>query len=105
MVGKTFFEEYSGNKSMRCLDMYGNRPEKDATVLIGVLVGMSCVFFTKSIKMEKSYYTKIFTGLLIGIPIILFMIFAYQRHWFGLLDSSPAAYSRQFYSRTRSDEL
>lgn len=82
MEGKTFYEEYIGNKTMRCLDMYGNRPERDATILIGILV-----------------------GLLIGIPLVLFIIFAYQKHWFGVFDSSPASYSRQFYSRTRSDEL
>lgn len=82
MKGKTFFEEYAENKTMRCLDYYGNRPERDATILVGVLV-----------------------GLLIGIPLILFMIFAYQRHWFGLFDNSPASYSRQFYSRTRSEDL
>lgn len=82
MKGHTFYKEHMGNKSMRCLDRYGNRPERDGTILIGVLI-----------------------GLLLGIPLVLFFIFAYQRNWFGFFDSGPATYSRQFYRRTRSDEL
>lgn len=82
MEGLTFYDEYVANKSMRCLDYYDNRPERDGTVLIVVLI-----------------------GLLLGIPLVLFIIFAYQRKWFGFFDSGPAAYSRQFYRRTRSDEL
>ncbi|KAB0791581.1 hypothetical protein PPYR_03381 [Photinus pyralis] len=82
MVDHTFYKEHMGNKSMRCLDRYGNRPERDGTILIGVLI-----------------------GLLLGIPLVLFFIFAYQRKWFGFFDSGPAAYSRQFYRRTRADEI
>lgn len=67
---------------MRCLDLYGNRPEKDATILVGILA-----------------------GLLIGIPLVLLIMFAYQRHWFGVFDSSPAAFSRQFYSKAGSDDV
>ncbi|KAF5287032.1 hypothetical protein FQA39_LY16146 [Lamprigera yunnana] len=82
MDGVTFYKEHVDGKKMRCLDAYGNRPERDGTILIGVLI-----------------------GLLIGIPLVLFIIFAYQRHWFGFCDNGPASFSRQFYKRTRSDEL
>ncbi|KAK4878390.1 hypothetical protein RN001_010896 [Aquatica leii] len=82
MVGLTFYDEYNGTKTMRCLDLYNNRPEQDGTILIGVLI-----------------------GLLIGIPLVLLIIFAYQRNWFGVCENGPAAYSRKFYRRTRSDEL
>ncbi|KAF5294333.1 hypothetical protein FQR65_LT10786 [Abscondita terminalis] len=82
MVGLTFYDEYMGAKNMRCLDAYGNHPERDGPILIGILI-----------------------GLLIGIPMVLFLIFAYQRNWFGVCEKGPAAYSRQFYRRTRADEL
>ncbi|KAL1501242.1 hypothetical protein ABEB36_006604 [Hypothenemus hampei] len=84
MVGFTFVELYDRQYKMRCLDLYGAQPEKDAALLVGVLA-----------------------GVLIAIPVILFGIYAYQRRWFGIFnmcDNSPAAYSRRFYSTTSSDE-
>nr|XP_022907209.1 leucine-rich repeat transmembrane protein FLRT3-like [Onthophagus taurus] len=69
-----FFDLYASKSSMRCLDIYGNHPEKDGTMLVGMLI-----------------------GILLGIPCVLFALYAYQRNWFGVFDKSPAAYSRQFY--------
>lgn len=81
MASLTLYEIYKKDGSMRCLDAYGNRPERDGIMLVGVLA-----------------------GVLITIPVILFVIYAYQRHWFGLFDNSPAAFSRQFYKRTVSND-
>lgn len=39
MVDKTLYRIYESKSDMRCLDYYGNRPERDAVVLVGVLVG------------------------------------------------------------------
>jgi hypothetical protein len=84
MVDYTFVELFEREYQMRCLDVYGAEPEKDAAMLVGILA-----------------------GVLIAIPVILFGIFAYQRRWFGILeafDNSPASYSRRFYSATSKDE-
>ncbi|XP_066252048.1 leucine-rich repeat neuronal protein 1-like [Euwallacea similis] len=85
MVSYTLFELYEKHYKMRCLDIYGAQPDKDAALLIGVLA-----------------------GILLAIPIILFVIFAFQRRWFGVFtscDNSPAAYSRRFYSATKEDDF
>ncbi|XP_066144582.1 leucine-rich repeat neuronal protein 1-like [Euwallacea fornicatus] len=85
MASYTLFELYEKKYEMRCLDIYGAKPDKDAVLLIGVL-----------------------TGVLLAIPIILFIIFAFQRRWFGVFTScsnSPAAYSRRFYSATKDDDF
>ncbi|KAK9876132.1 hypothetical protein WA026_011249 [Henosepilachna vigintioctopunctata] len=79
MSSFTFEELYNKSYQMRCLDYYGARPERDAALLVGMLA-----------------------GLLTGIPIVLFCMYSYKRHWFGLFDDSPAAFSRQFYTKTNS---
>jgi hypothetical protein len=81
MVPMTFYDIYKKETTMRCLDAYGHRPERDGVLLVGMLA-----------------------GVLITIPLVLFIIYAYQRHWFGLFDSSPASFSRQFYKRTVSED-
>ncbi|CAH1380376.1 unnamed protein product [Tenebrio molitor] len=81
MVPMTFYDIYKKETTMRCLDAYGHRPERDGVLLVGMLA-----------------------GVLIAIPLVLFIIYAYQRHWFGLFDSSPASFSRQFYKRTVSED-
>ncbi|XP_030764308.1 toll-like receptor 3 [Sitophilus oryzae] len=84
MNGEHFIDLYERQYKMRCLDIYGAKPEQDAFMLVGVLI-----------------------GVLIALPAILFIIFAYQRRWFGLFnmcDNSPAAYTRRFYSSTPRDE-
>jgi hypothetical protein len=39
MKGKLMYDLYKKNSQMRCLDMYGSRPERDASILIGMLIG------------------------------------------------------------------
>lgn len=79
MLGKSFYNLSEEKYHMRCLDLYGNHPENDGILLVCLLI-----------------------GLLLGIVLVLFGMYAYQRHWFGLCDRSPAAFSRQFYSRTKN---
>ena len=81
MVALTFYDVYKKETTMRCLDLYGHRPERDGALLVGILA-----------------------GVLITIPVVLFLIYAYQRHWFGLFDNSPAGFSRQFYKKTTSED-
>ncbi|KAJ8971417.1 hypothetical protein NQ317_018152 [Molorchus minor] len=84
MVRYTFYELYKKQSHMRCLDIYGAKPENDAMMLVGVLA-----------------------GVLIAIPLIFLVIFGYQRRWFGfctMCDKSPASYTRKFYSTTPSDD-
>ncbi|XP_044764370.1 leucine-rich repeat neuronal protein 2-like isoform X2 [Coccinella septempunctata] len=77
MTSYTFEELHKRNYNMRCLDLYGAQPERDAAMLVGTLA-----------------------GLLLGIPLVLFCIYSYRRHWFGYFDDSAASFSRQFYRRT-----
>lgn len=85
MIAFTFQQLYEEHYTMRCLDKYGAEPDKDAALLIGVLA-----------------------GVLIAIPVVLFILFAIQRKWFGLFsmcDHSPAAYSRRYYTSTKDDDF
>lgn len=85
MVKYTFYDLYEKKSSMRCLDAYGARPENDGMMLVGVLA-----------------------GVLVAIPLILFLAFAHQRRWFGFcnpFDKSPAAYSRRFYDASPNDDF
>lgn len=77
----TFYEIFSSHHTMRCLDYYDHRPERDGALLVGVLA-----------------------GVLVTIPLVLFIIYSYQRNWFGVFDTSAAAFSRQFYRRTQSND-
>ncbi|XP_063923633.1 leucine-rich repeat neuronal protein 1-like [Zophobas morio] len=81
MVALTFRDVYKRQTTMRCLDLYGHRSERDGALLIGILI-----------------------GVLITIPVVLFLIYVYQRHRFGLFDNSPAGFSRQFYKKTSSED-
>lgn len=39
MEHQTLYDIYQMKSVMRCLDLYGNRPEKDGAILIGILIG------------------------------------------------------------------
>ncbi|KAL1110418.1 hypothetical protein AAG570_007949 [Ranatra chinensis] len=72
MLGRSMADLSSKKYEMRCLDAYGNRPENDASVLIGVLI-----------------------GVLLAIPLTLMCIILYRRSM-----SKTVHYSRAFYSHT-----
>lgn len=76
----TLYQIYKDNIQLRPADYYGAHPEKDAVMLVGVLA-----------------------GVLITIPLVLFIILASKRNWFGLFDRSAAAYSRRFYRPSSLD--
>lgn len=85
MAKFSFYELYEKKSTMRCLDVYGARPENDAMMLVGILA-----------------------GVLIAIPVLLFLVFAYQKRWFGFCnpcDKSPAAYTRRFYDSTPNEDF
>lgn len=69
------------NKKLRCLDIYGARPERDATILVGVLI-----------------------GILIATPICLTLFVLWRRGFFFCGSSNPASFSRAFYKRATSDD-
>lgn len=70
---------------MRCLDANGAHPENDAIMLVGILA-----------------------GILITIPLTLFLILGYRRRWYnicGICDKSAASYSRRFYTASPTDDF
>lgn len=70
------------HSQMRCQDKYGNRPQNDGALLIGLLI-----------------------GVLVGIPFTAAVILIYRRGCFGLIRRGPADFSRAFYSRATNDDF
>ncbi|XP_076754258.1 tsukushi [Xylocopa sonorina] len=73
-AGKTLLS--LSNRTLRCLDLNGARPEKDATILIGMLL-----------------------GLLLAIPVCLTIFVFWRRGYFFCGSQGPASFSRAFYKR------
>ncbi|CAL7951782.1 unnamed protein product [Xylocopa violacea] len=73
-AGKTLMS--LSNRTLRCLDLNGARPEKDATILIGMLL-----------------------GLLLAIPVCLTIFVFWRRGFFFCGPQGPASFSRAFYKR------
>ncbi|XP_043595808.1 leucine-rich repeat neuronal protein 3-like [Bombus pyrosoma] len=69
------------HRSLRCLDLNNARPERDATILIGVLV-----------------------GLLLAIPVCLTIFVFWRRGFFFCGTQGPATFSRAFYKRATDDD-
>ncbi|KOX70019.1 Leucine-rich repeat neuronal protein 2 [Melipona quadrifasciata] len=69
------------NRKLRCLDLNGAKPEKDATILIGVLI-----------------------GIMLAIPVCLTIFIFWRRGFFFCGSQNPASFSRAFYKRTMNDE-
>lgn len=65
----------SGRK-LRCLDYYGARPERDAAVLVGMLL-----------------------GVLLAIPVVLALFIFWKRGYLFCGRQGPASFSRAFYRR------
>lgn len=77
MAGRKLKDIADKNGSMRCLDKYGNHPERDAQILIALLL-----------------------GICIGIPLTLIFLIFYKRGCFGLVRTrGPADFSRAYYQR------
>lgn len=68
-------------RHLRCLDLYDAQPEKDAAVLVGILI-----------------------GLLIAIPVGMALFTFWRRGFFFCGSEGPASFSRAFYKRTSNDD-
>ncbi|XP_011499664.1 PREDICTED: TLR4 interactor with leucine rich repeats-like [Ceratosolen solmsi marchali] len=66
-----------GSRKLRCLDAYGARPERDAAILLGILV-----------------------GLLLALPLLLLIFVLWRRGFIFCGPQGPATFSRAFYKRT-----
>lgn len=69
------------HRILRCLDRYGARPERDAAILVGILI-----------------------GLLLALPITLTLFFLWRRGFFFFGRQNPASFSRAFYNRTSTND-
>ncbi|XP_018343291.1 PREDICTED: leucine-rich repeat neuronal protein 2 [Trachymyrmex septentrionalis] len=69
------------DRHLRCLDLYNARPEKDAAVLIGILI-----------------------GLLIAVPICMAFFVFWRRGFFFCGSQGPGSFSRAFYKRASNDD-
>lgn len=84
LVGEELVALKEHETKMRCLDVYGNRPERDGPYLVGILM-----------------------GLLLGIPLTLAVLMLWRRGCFGLVQRTPpgaAHYSRAFYKRAEMQD-
>lgn len=66
---------------LRCLDLYNARPERDAAILVGILIGM-----------------------LIVIPFAAMFFLFWRRGFFFCGSQGPASFSRAFYKRASNDD-
>lgn len=82
MKGISMVELDHRHSVMRCVDKYGNRPQNDGALLIGLLI-----------------------GILAGIPLTAAVILIYKRGCFGLVRRGPADFSRAFYTRATNDDF
>ncbi|EZA58169.1 hypothetical protein DMN91_011706 [Ooceraea biroi] len=78
-AGKTLIS--LADRHLRCLDIYNARPEKDAAILVGVLI-----------------------GLLLAIPVGLVLFVLWRRGFLFCGLQGPASYSRAFYKRASNDD-
>ncbi|XP_012281030.1 leucine-rich repeat neuronal protein 3 [Orussus abietinus] len=69
------------HRHLRCLDLYNARPEKDATILIGILI-----------------------GVLLAVPVSLALFVFWRKGFFFCGTQGPATYSRAFYKRADKDD-
>lgn len=82
MAKQSMVELEHKHSQLRCGDKYGNNPQNDGALLIGLLI-----------------------GVLAGIPLTAAVILIYRRGCFGLVRRGPADYSRAFYSRATNDDF
>ncbi|XP_015123013.1 carboxypeptidase N subunit 2 [Diachasma alloeum] len=78
-AGKTLMS--LSNRKLRCPDLYGARPERDAALLVGLMI-----------------------GLLMAIPIAMTFFLLWRRGYFFCSEQHPASFSRAFYKRASNDD-
>ncbi|KAL6257465.1 hypothetical protein P5V15_011035 [Pogonomyrmex californicus] len=69
------------HRHLRCPDLYNARPERDAAILMGVLI-----------------------AVLVSIPISMAFFVLWRRGFFFCGSQSPATFSRAFYKRASNDD-
>ncbi|XP_041971218.1 leucine-rich repeat neuronal protein 3-like [Aricia agestis] len=82
MRGYTMRHLHDIHRPMRCVDKYGHRPEKDGSILLGVLI-----------------------GVLLAVPIMFTLMLLWRRGYFAWLGlRGPVDVSRAFYKRAPGDD-
>ncbi|KAM3955508.1 toll-like receptor 1 [Aphomia sociella] len=82
MRGYTMKHLHDIHRNMRCLDKYGNRPEKDGAILLGLLI-----------------------GVLLAVPVMLALVLMWRNGYFGWAGlRGPRDVSRAFYKRAPDDD-
>ncbi|XP_039276507.1 leucine-rich repeat-containing protein 4B isoform X2 [Nilaparvata lugens] len=76
MKGVSMVDLQAKHYTMRCLDKYGNQPEKDGSFLLGLII-----------------------GLWFAVPFMVAAIIVYRRR-----NQTPKQFSRAFYKRAESSE-
>lgn len=69
------------HRQLRCVDRYGARPERDAAILVGLLI-----------------------GLLLAIPVALILFLLWRRGFIFCGPQNPGSFSRAFYKRASGDD-
>ncbi|KAL0809227.1 hypothetical protein ABMA28_011446 [Loxostege sticticalis] len=82
MRGYTMQHLHNIHRHMRCVDKYGNRPEKDGAILLGTLI-----------------------GVLLAVPVMLSLMLLWRRGYFSCIGlRGPTSDSRAFYKRAPHDD-
>ncbi|KAJ8706279.1 hypothetical protein PYW08_010905 [Mythimna loreyi] len=82
MRGYTMKHLHDAHRTMRCVDKYGHRPEKDGAILLGTLI-----------------------GVLLAVPIMLSLMLMWRRGYFACIGLRPPVdVSRAFYKRAPADD-
>ncbi|CAH2235407.1 jg13266 [Pararge aegeria aegeria] len=82
MKGYTMKHLHDIHRTMRCVDKYGNRPEKDGAILLGTLI-----------------------GVLLAVPIMFSLMLLWRNGYFAWMGlRGPVDVSRAFYKRAPNDD-
>ncbi|CAH2056150.1 unnamed protein product, partial [Iphiclides podalirius] len=82
MKGYTMKHLHDIHRTMRCVDKYGHRPEKDGAMLLGTLI-----------------------GVLLAVPIMLTLMLLWRHGYFAWIGlRGPVDVSRAFYKRAPADD-
>ncbi|XP_050678439.1 leucine-rich repeat neuronal protein 3-like isoform X2 [Leptidea sinapis] len=82
MKGYTMKHLHDIHRTMRCVDKYGNRPERDGSILLGTLI-----------------------GVLLAVPIVFCLMLLWRHGYFARCGlRGPVDVSRAFYKRAPADD-
>ncbi|XP_075988800.1 toll-like receptor 3 [Anticarsia gemmatalis] len=82
MRGYTMKHLHDIHRTMRCVDKYGNRPERDGAILLGLLI-----------------------GVLLAVPLMLGLMLMWRHGYFAWLGlRGPVDTSRAFYKRAPAED-